>query len=88
MAIMTIRAGYKAAGRSVMPYFPMFFTLLSFVICRVLGKYSTIRKNIRLLGEFQSHLSYHISGSKQAIVRDYYDMLNGFITKPLEEGNV
>ena len=60
----------------------------SLFLCRVLGKYSTIRKNTRLMSEFQNHLSSNISGSRIAITRDYFDMLNRFISIPLMEGNV
>lgn len=58
------------------------------ITIRVLGKYSTIRKNTRLLSEFQNHLSVNVSGSRLAIARDYFDMLNRYVSIPLMEGNV
>ena len=57
-------------------------------MCRILGKYSTIRKNTRLLSEFQNHLSSNVSGSRLAIARDYFDILNRRISAPLMEGKV
>lgn len=56
--------------------------------CRVLGKTAAIRKNTRMLSEFQNHLSSAVSGSRLAIAKDYFDMLMRLISTPLMEGNV
>ena len=58
------------------------------VIYRMLGKYSTIRKNVREFGELQTHVNTTISGSRKALVMDYCDMLNRHLLTPLENGNV
>ena len=57
-------------------------------IYRMLGKYSTIRKNVREFGELQTHINAAISGSRKALVMDYCDMLNRHLLTPLENGNV
>lgn len=58
------------------------------MMCRVLGKTAAIRKNTRMLSEFQNHLSSSVSGSRLAIAKDYFDMLIRLISTPLMEGNV
>ena len=75
MAMATVRASSKAAGRYVFPRFPM-WAFREGVMRRQLGKYSTIRKNSRLLSELQNHLASQVTGNKSAIAMDYFDMLS------------
>lgn len=87
MAMATVRASSKAAGRYVFPRFPMWVSRGE-VTRRQLGKYSTIRKNSRLLSELQTHLSSQVTGNKSAIAMDYFDMLNRYLLQPLSQNDV
>lgn len=55
---------------------------------RMLGKYSTIRKNTRTVGELQSHINMNITGNRRAVVMDYFDMLNRYLLQPLTNDDV
>ena len=87
MAMATVRASSKAAGRYVFPRFPM-WAFREGVMRRQLGKYSTIRKNSRLLSELQNHLASQVTGNKSAIAMDYFDMLNRYLLQPLSQNDV
>lgn len=87
MAVATVRASSKAAGRYVFPRFPM-WAFREGVMRRQLGKYSTIRKNSRLLSELQNHLASQVTGNKSAIAMDYFDMLNRYLLQPLSQNDV
>ena len=54
----------------------------------MLGKYSTIRKNTRTVGELQTHINMSITGSRRAVVMDYFDMLNQYVLRPLTQEDV
>lgn len=81
-----------------MKYFPSSFLIcellnididiIIIIMDRMLGKYSTIRKNVREFGELQTHINTSTSGSRKALVMDYYDMLNRHLLAPLINGNV
>ena len=87
MAMITIRGGMKATGKYVFPRFPMYVRLEGFIE-RMLGKYSTIRKNMRTVGELQTHINMNITGSRRAVVMDYFDMLNQYLLRPLTQEDV
>ena len=53
-----------------------------------LGKYSTIRKNKRLLGELNSHLSMSVSISRTILARDVLYVLNHSLLQLLRKNDV
>lgn len=70
MAMITIRGGMKATGKYVFPRFPMYVRLEGFIE-RMLESTLQYAKNMRTVGELQTHINMNITGSRRAVVMDY-----------------
>ena len=74
-ASLTVRAGVLVDGSCMAPQFSAWF-----------GKNSTTKKSKRQCGELALHLGSRISGTRDAVRRDYLPMLAKYVTRPLVDG--
>ena len=75
--VAAIEPGVRSGNGIPFPRFPEWF-----------GKFSTQRKNERMLREVRNVMAGHISGDIESVLRDYIPTLYRLIVTPLKLGNI